>query len=123
MQEHVGIRNKNYAGKIAAHLETLGPDEESRGDEQEQQQQQQRKPRVTLCVEGNISAGKSTFLDMLTRFQLQEIVEVLPLTSTEFLILATGTMVLKAHHLLFSSETGEFPQHVGPAHFLLLYCS
>lgn len=92
----MGIRNKNYAGKIAAHLETLGPDEESRGDEQEQQQQQ-RKPRVTLCVEGNISAGKSTFLKMMTRFQLQEIVEVPPLISTRDLIIVRSSMSLNPH--------------------------
>lgn len=33
--------------------------------------------KLTLCVEGNISAGKSTFLRMLTKeFTLHEMVEV-----------------------------------------------
>ena len=37
-----------------------------------------RRPRITLCVEGNISAGKSTFLRMIKDepFELQDIVEV-----------------------------------------------
>eukprot|EP00884_Botryococcus_braunii_P010284 jgi/Botrbrau1/19257/Bobra.0073s0007.1 len=74
LQEHVGIRNKMYATRIAEHLETLKPDEELNQDVKQLRQQQS----LTLCVEGNISAGKSTFLDMLKTMQLQEVVEVFP---------------------------------------------
>lgn len=76
-QDHVGIRNKKYAMRIAQHLETMKPDEEVNQDLPHRPKQD----KLTVCVEGNISAGKSTFLDMLKTMQLQEVVEVLPSSS------------------------------------------
>ena len=42
-------------------------------------QVEQADQRVTLCVEGNISAGKSTFLNLMKKTmvgQLQQVIEV-----------------------------------------------
>ena len=51
-QEEVGIRNSKHCGWVAAHIESL--------------EWAPPAPKVTLAVEGNIGAGKSTFLRMLS---------------------------------------------------------
>ena len=60
MQEHVGIRHIRHCHSIIEHLGRL--------------------PRLTFCVEGNISAGKSTFLDIVRNFDrnMQRKLQVCP---------------------------------------------
>ncbi|KAK9812880.1 hypothetical protein WJX72_005140 [[Myrmecia] bisecta] len=69
LQGEVGIR-KQHCQQIVKHIRAM-------------QQQEQVKPaerRVTVAVEGNISAGKSSFLKMLNdaRLNMQEEIEVVP---------------------------------------------
>lgn len=52
LQEEVGIKNRNHAAWVAQHVRDLA--------------WAPPRPRVTLAVEGNIGAGKSTFLNMLS---------------------------------------------------------
>ena len=62
----VGIRNTTTCKHVIDHINSLEWTPE--------------KPRVTLSVEGNIGAGKSTFLNILRepRLELQDIIEVVP---------------------------------------------
>lgn len=66
MQEVVGFRNSAHSKSVADHLDRLikSPSQWS----------------VKLAVEGNIGAGKSTFLNVLSdgQLELQDIVEVVP---------------------------------------------
>lgn len=66
MQADVGIRHKKYCSSIADFLAQLDKTSES--------SQRPLRERLTLCVEGNISAGKSTFLQALVAdsFDLQD---------------------------------------------------
>jgi Deoxynucleoside kinase len=74
LQSDVGIRVKRHCNMIAQHLLHLQQDADA---EKPLQQPLQQEKKLTLCVEGNISAGKSTFLRMLTHeLTLHELVEV-----------------------------------------------
>lgn len=75
VQGEIGIRNKRHCTDIVKHLAELetppnNPEEADR----------RRRNKVTLCVEGNISAGKSSFLQKLlkTSVELRDIIEVSP---------------------------------------------
>jgi polynucleotide 5'-kinase involved in rRNA processing len=83
LQSDVGIRVKRHCNMIAQHLLHLQQDADDADKPPQQPTQQQKK--LTLCVEGNISAGKSTFLRMLTHeLTLHELVEVrVPCTQHE----------------------------------------
>lgn len=68
MQEVVGFRNPHHCRAAAEHVDSLHwPGAVTA-------------PCVKLAVEGNIGAGKSTFLDILTdgSLELQDILEVIP---------------------------------------------
>lgn len=72
----MGIRNKQHCRWVLEHIRSL--------------EWAPPRPRITLAVEGNIGAGKSTFLSMLSRpdllprsesllggdLELQDVVEV-----------------------------------------------
>ena len=70
VQEKVGIWNRRQCSRTVSHLADMEPKRE-RCPERSCQ-------KVTLCVEGNISAGKSTFLEELLKssVELRDIVEV-----------------------------------------------
>ncbi|CAK0784012.1 hypothetical protein CVIRNUC_007215 [Coccomyxa viridis] len=72
IQEEVGIRNGHLCSKIVSHLASM----EGHGT----QHHRRARHRVTLCVEGNISAGKTTFLQELLKdsVELCGEVEVVP---------------------------------------------
>ena len=55
----MGIRNGHLCSKIVSHLASM----EGHGT----QHHRRARHRVTLCVEGNISAGKTTFLQELLK--------------------------------------------------------
>ena len=76
-QDEVGVRRGDYATKIATHVATL-PEPEA--DDASTTPARGTDRRVTLCVEGNISAGKSSFLRFLADecVELQDVVEVVP---------------------------------------------
>ena len=75
MQGDIGIRNKRHCAEIVKHIAEL-PREEEPGEQAAEELRIRNK--VTLCVEGNISAGKTTFLQRLlaTSVELRDIVQV-----------------------------------------------
>ncbi len=56
----MGIRNRRHRQQISAHLESLDA-----GLDAEAAPRAALRQAATLCVEGNISTGKTTFLRML----------------------------------------------------------
>jgi len=68
LQKTVGIRHKHHCQSIAEYLRHLD----------------ESKDRITFCIEGNISAGKTTFLSWLTepqtaeQFEIRDLCEVVP---------------------------------------------
>ena len=65
MQDNVGLRTRRQCEAIVRFLHSW--------------QAKQADQSVTLCVEGNISAGKSTFLNLMKKTmvgQLQQVIEV-----------------------------------------------
>ncbi|KAL8160009.1 hypothetical protein V2J09_001546 [Rumex salicifolius] len=77
LQDDVGIIHRNHAESITTFIKEK-VDEELKVDGQTS-----RKPlkkRITLCVEGNISVGKSTFLQRIANetLELCDLVEIVP---------------------------------------------
>lgn len=68
LQGRAGIKRRNHCQSIAAHIQELTKEEQLPPAER----------YVTLSVEGNISAGKSTFLKGITAHcpDLQDLVHV-----------------------------------------------
>ncbi|KAK9066835.1 hypothetical protein SSX86_014158 [Deinandra increscens subsp. villosa] len=76
LRSSVGIIHRNHAESITAFIKE-SVDEELKGDGVKPVQQ---KKRLTFCVEGNISVGKSTFLQRIANetLELQDLVEIVP---------------------------------------------
>ncbi|XP_065847157.1 uncharacterized protein [Euphorbia lathyris] len=77
LQSSVGIIHKNHAESITVYIkETV--DEELKDTSTDVKSSQ--KDRITFCVEGNISVGKTTFLQRIVRdtIELRDLVEVVP---------------------------------------------
>lgn len=74
LQSSVGIIHKNHAESITTFIKE-SVDEEVEGFDMKPQ-----KKRITLCVEGNISVGKTTFLQRIANetVELRDLVEVVP---------------------------------------------
>ncbi|CAA0809881.1 P-loop containing nucleoside triphosphate hydrolases superfamily protein [Striga hermonthica] len=75
LQSSVGIIHKNHAESITTFIKE-SVDEELKEDNPRPAQ----KKRITLCVEGNISVGKTTFLQRIANetLELRDLVEVVP---------------------------------------------
>ncbi|KAL3641436.1 hypothetical protein CASFOL_016404 [Castilleja foliolosa] len=75
LQSSVGIIHKNHAESITTFIKD-SVDEEIKDDDSGRA----RRKRITLCVEGNISVGKSTFLQRIANetLELRDLVEVVP---------------------------------------------
>lgn len=79
LQNSVGIIHKNHAESITSFIkETV--DEETAEENNQTDVKPSQKKRLTFCVEGNISVGKSTFLQKIANetLELRDIVEVVP---------------------------------------------
>lgn len=78
LQSSVGIIHRNHAESITTFIKT-SVDEELKEDGSDSGIKSQ-KNRITLCVEGNISVGKTTFLKRIVNetIELQDLVEVVP---------------------------------------------
>jgi len=76
LQSSVGIIHKNHAESITTFIKK-SVDEEL---EDNSSAQPQHKKRLTFCVEGNISVGKTTFLQRIANetIELRDLVEVVP---------------------------------------------
>ncbi|XP_051139285.1 uncharacterized protein LOC127257054 [Andrographis paniculata] len=75
LQSSVGIIHKNHAESITTYIKE-SVDEELK----EHDSQSAPKKRITLCVEGNISVGKTTFLQRIANetLELRDLVEIVP---------------------------------------------
>ncbi|KAK7334422.1 hypothetical protein VNO80_26179 [Phaseolus coccineus] len=76
LQSSIGIIHKNHAESITTFIKK-SVDEELEDNSSAQPQQ---KKRLTFCVEGNISVGKTTFLQRIANetIELRDLVEVVP---------------------------------------------
>ncbi|CAA0827790.1 P-loop containing nucleoside triphosphate hydrolases superfamily protein [Striga hermonthica] len=75
LQSSVGIIHKNHAESITTFIKESVDEELQENDSRPVQ-----KKRITLCVEGNISVGKTTFLQRIANetLELRDLVEVVP---------------------------------------------
>ena len=78
-QDEVGVRHRSYASRIADHAAEVTAAHEE-GEAAPAPAPPAASRRVTLCVEGNISAGKSSFLRFIADecVELQDVIEVVP---------------------------------------------
>ncbi|KAL8162430.1 hypothetical protein V2J09_013919 [Rumex salicifolius] len=78
LQSDVGIVHRNHAESITTFIKE-SVDEELKDDGSSSDVKPQKK-RITLCVEGNISVGKTTFLQRIANetLELRDLVEVVP---------------------------------------------
>ncbi|KAI3460676.1 hypothetical protein Pfo_017339 [Paulownia fortunei] len=72
LQSSVGIIHKNHAESITTFIKE--------SVDEELKEKPAQKKRITLCVEGNISVGKTTFLQRIANetLELRDLVEIVP---------------------------------------------
>ncbi|KAL3503917.1 hypothetical protein ACH5RR_033758 [Cinchona calisaya] len=77
LQSSVGIIHRNHAESITTYIKE-SVDEELKEDGSDVNRA--RKKRLTFCVEGNISVGKTTFLQRIAHetLELRDLVEIVP---------------------------------------------
>ncbi|XP_072950695.1 uncharacterized protein [Typha angustifolia] len=77
LRSSVGIIHKNHAESITSYIKE-SVDEELK--EESPSVQTAQKKRLTFCVEGNISVGKTTFLQRIANetLELRDLVEIVP---------------------------------------------
>ncbi|GFZ03049.1 P-loop containing nucleoside triphosphate hydrolases superfamily protein [Actinidia rufa] len=77
LQSSVGIIHRNHAESITTFIKE-SVDEELKEDSSNSDVQRIPKKRLTFCVEGNISVGKTTFLQRIANetLELQDLVEI-----------------------------------------------
>jgi len=78
LQSSVGIIHRSHAESITTFIKK-SVDEELKEDGSDSVIKPQKK-RITLCVEGNISVGKTTFLQRIANetLELRDLVEIVP---------------------------------------------
>lgn len=79
LQDSVGIIHRNHAESITTFIKE-SVDEELKEESSNSDMQRTLKKRLTFCVEGNISVGKTTFLQRIANetLELQDLVEIVP---------------------------------------------
>lgn len=79
LQSSVGIIHRNHAESITTYIKD-SVDKELTEDSSNSDAKPSQKKRITFCVEGNISVGKTTFLQRIANetLELQDLVEVVP---------------------------------------------
>lgn len=79
LQSSVGIIHKNHAESITTYIKD-SVDEELKEDSSNSDVKPAQKKRLTFCVEGNISVGKTTFLQRIANetLELRDLVEIVP---------------------------------------------
>lgn len=79
LRSSVGIIHKNHAESITSFIKE-SVDEELKEEDSSSASRSARKGRLTFCVEGNISVGKTTFLQRIANetLELRDIVEIVP---------------------------------------------
>ncbi|PON76984.1 Deoxynucleoside kinase domain containing protein [Trema orientale] len=79
LQSSVGIIHRNHAESITTYIKE-SVDEDLEEDVSKSDAMLGQKKRLTFCVEGNISVGKTTFLQRIANetLELRDLVEVVP---------------------------------------------
>ncbi|MCD9643106.1 hypothetical protein HAX54_030259 [Datura stramonium] len=79
LQSSVGIIHRNHAESITTFIRK-SVDEELKEKNSDSDLKSAQKKRLTFCVEGNISVGKTTFLQRIANetLELQDLVEIVP---------------------------------------------
>ncbi|XP_038890796.1 uncharacterized protein LOC120080252 [Benincasa hispida] len=79
LQSSVGIIHRNHAESITSYIKD-SVDKELTEDSSNSDAKSSQKKRITFCVEGNISVGKTTFLQRIANetLELRDLVEVVP---------------------------------------------
>lgn len=79
LRSSVGILHKNHAESITSFIKE-SVDEELKEEDGSSETRPIQKKRLTFCVEGNISVGKTTFLQRIANetLELRDLVEVVP---------------------------------------------
>lgn len=79
LQSSVGIIHKNHAESITTFIKDSVEEEVKQQDSNSDVKLSQKK-RLTFCVEGNISVGKTTFLQRIANetLELRDLVEIVP---------------------------------------------
>ena len=79
LQSSVGIIHRNHAESITTYIKE-SVDEDLKEDSSNSDAMLGQKKRLTFCVEGNISVGKTTFLQRIANetLELRDLVEVVP---------------------------------------------
>ncbi|WOL03565.1 hypothetical protein Cni_G12285 [Canna indica] len=79
LQSSIGIIHKSHAESITSFIKEK-VDEELKDDASESDLRLPQKDRLTFCVEGNISVGKTTFLQRIANetIELRDLVEIVP---------------------------------------------
>ncbi|XP_024962989.1 uncharacterized protein LOC112503152 [Cynara cardunculus var. scolymus] len=79
LRKSVGIIHRNHAESITTFIKE-SVDEELKDDNANNEARPAQKKRLTFCVEGNISVGKTTFLQRIANetLELQDLVEIVP---------------------------------------------
>eukprot|EP01018_Ginkgo_biloba_P009684 Gb_04620 [translate_table: standard] len=79
LRNSIGIIHKHHAESITSYIKE-SVDEELKEESPQDGQRTSQKKRLTFCVEGNISVGKTTFLQRIANetLELRDLVEVVP---------------------------------------------
>lgn len=79
LQSSVGIIHKNHAESITSFIKE-SVDEELKEETADSDGKPIQRKRLTFCVEGNISVGKTTFLQRIANetIELRDLVEIVP---------------------------------------------
>lgn len=79
LQSSIGIIHRNHAESITTYIRK-SVDEELKENNSDSNVKSTQKKRLTFCVEGNISVGKTTFLQRIANetLELQDLVEIVP---------------------------------------------
>ncbi|XP_043707152.1 uncharacterized protein LOC122656617 [Telopea speciosissima] len=79
LQSSVGIIHKSHAESITSYIKE-SMDEELNEESPNLEEKPAQKKRLTFCVEGNISVGKTTFLQRIANetLELRDLVEIVP---------------------------------------------
>lgn len=79
LRSSVGIIHKNHAESITSFIKE-SVDGELREEDRSSETIPIQKKRLTFCVEGNISVGKTTFLQRIANetLELRDLVEIVP---------------------------------------------
>lgn len=80
LQSSVGILHKHHASSITAYIKDTVEEELKSKESTNSDNATTQKKRLTFCVEGNISVGKTTFLQRITNeaIELRDLVEIVP---------------------------------------------